>query len=272
MCGRYSLSASLDALQLSFELEAWQKSFAGLAPNYNVAPTHDVPIVLQRPLQDDDATVVVLPARKDTQPTDVTNAPENDGDKLAIVPSAVTRDVRALSSAHWGLIPPWSKDGKNYLINARIETAAEKPSFVSGLDRRRCIIPADGYFEWKHTSEGKEPYFIQRADGEIIGFAGIYGWWRAPDSSWVLTTTIFTRSAESKLSHIHNRTPVILERNEFATWLDPAMDDARTAQEIVARSNAPLTFYRVRKDVGNVANNSAMNVVNIDSASDEHIR
>lgn len=236
MCGRYSLSASLDDLQLSFELAAWHESFAALRPNYNVAPTHDIPVILQRPVQDDDETA----------------------------PGVVDGEVRALSHAHWGLIPPWSKDGKSFMINARLETADEKRSFAGGLARRRCIIPANGYFEWKKTADSKDPYFIHRTDGELLGFAGIYGWWKTPDESWILSATIFTRAAEGRLTEIHDRTPVILETAEFAGWLDQTMDDASVAKEYVTRSNSPLTAHRVRKEVGNVANNSAQNISDID--------
>lgn len=196
MCGRYSLSASLDDLRLSFELAARHESFAALRPNYNVAPTHDIPVILQRPVQDDDETA----------------------------PGVVDGEVRASSCAHWGLIPPWSKDGK-------------------------------------------DPYFIHRADGGLLGFAGIYGWWKTPDESWILSATILTRAAEGRLTEIHDRTPVILETAEFAGWLDQTMNDASVAKEYVTRSNSPLTAHRVRKEVGNVANNSAQNIADIDADS-----
>ncbi len=128
----------------------------------------------------------------------------------------------------WGLIPPWAKDEKigNKLINARAETLTEKPSFREAVRRRRCLIVADGFYEWAQTVHGKQPMRVQLKDGRLFAMAGLWERWRAPDGNWVNTCTIVTTEANERLKAIHPRMPVILAEEDEATWLDPSLEDA----------------------------------------------
>ena len=121
--------------------------------------------------------------------------------------------VRELHVARWGLVPPWSKDPSKgpQMINARIETLPEKRTFAPALAKRRCIIPADGYFEWQAKATGKIPHYIHSTNGELLAFAGLYGWWKKPDSTWLLTATIITR----RFAHVR-MTPAVFLGTVFA--------------------------------------------------------
>ncbi|HKI86829.1 MAG TPA: SOS response-associated peptidase [Thermoanaerobaculia bacterium] len=148
--------------------------------------------------------------------------------------SAVVRrgdeGARRLSPLRWGLIPSWAKDPAigNRLINARAETAAEKPAFRDGFRHRRCLVVADGFYEWKKTPGGKQPFWFRRQSGEPFAFAGLWERWRSrehPDTEPVETFTILTTSANATVEPVHARMPVLLSAEEdFAAWLDPATD------------------------------------------------
>lgn len=130
---------------------------------------------------------------------------------------------RSLDLLRWGLVPHWAKDLKigNSLINARAETVTTKPSFRSAFARRRCIVPADAFYEWKKTPEGKVPHMIAPADPEeIFGFAGLWENWQDPEGNWIRTYTIVTAEPNDLVRTIHNRMPVILPREAYGTWLD----------------------------------------------------
>lgn len=126
----------------------------------------------------------------------------------------------------WGLIPSWSKDPSigNKLINARGETIAEKPSFRGGFKYKRCLIPADGFYEWKAQSGAKTkiPYFIHMKNSKPFAFAGLWDEWQSPDGGAVRTCTIITTEPNELMSALHNRMPVILNSDDFDQWLDPA--------------------------------------------------
>lgn len=126
----------------------------------------------------------------------------------------------------WGLIPSWSKDPSiaNKLINARGETIAEKPSFRGGFKYKRCLIPVDGFYEWKSTPgvKTKTPYYIHMNDRKPFAFAGLWDEWRSPDGGEVRTCTIITTEPNELMSTLHNRMPVILNQKDYAEWLDPA--------------------------------------------------
>ena len=153
-----------------------------------------------------------------------------------IAPSQPVAAVRATTAAtgreiaflRWGLIPSWSKDPAigNRLINARAETAGEKPSFRNAFRRHRCLIPANGFYEWQRQERGKQPYFIRMRDGRIFAFAGLWDRWESPDEGVIETCAILTTAANTVLAPIHDRMPVILPRTEYARWLDPALKDA----------------------------------------------
>lgn len=230
MCGRYASSLDVDVLVSEFDV---QESLAQpLGPNYNIAPTDPVYAVLERP------------AKKDR--------PQQ-------------RQLRTLT---WGLVPSWAKDATigNRLINARLETAAQKPSFRRAFERRRAIIPADGYYEWyASTVDGrtkKQPYFIAPEDGSVLAMAGLYEIWRDPTKDddapdrfrW--TMTIITTTAEDALGQIHERMPLMLDRASYDAWLDPRITNVSEVAALL-RPAAPglLRAMPVSSLVSNVKNN-----------------
>ena len=139
---------------------------------------------------------------------------------VAVVPNL---EPRKLDIFKWGLIPSWAKDPKigNSLINARGETVAEKPAFRAAFKRRRCLIPADGFYEWKRTGKTKTPLYIQMKSGEPFALAGLWETWQAPDGSSVNTCTIITTEPNALMKDIHDRMPVILPPSAYDTWLTP---------------------------------------------------
>ena len=131
---------------------------------------------------------------------------------------------KELVMLHWGLIPGWAKDPSigNRMFNARAETIAEKPSFRNALRRRRCLIPAHGFYEWQRRDETRQPYHIRRADGAPFAMAGIWEHWMAPDGSEISSCAIITTAANALMAGLHHRMPVILPAEEYPLWLDPA--------------------------------------------------
>jgi putative SOS response-associated peptidase YedK len=134
---------------------------------------------------------------------------------------------REFALLRWGLIPPWSKDPAigNRLINARAETAREKPSFRNAFRRHRCLIPASGFYEWLRWERGKQPYFVRMRDERPFAFAGLWDRWEGPDEDAVETCTILTTAANAVLAPIHDRMPVIVPPGEYDRWLDPSNKD-----------------------------------------------
>lgn len=131
-----------------------------------------------------------------------------------------------LSEVRWGLVPHWSKtgpDGAKPLINARAETAAEKPTFRNALKRRRALVPADGFYEWSKTEDGKRPWFITRTDGAPLVFAGLWERWGEGDER-LDSFAILTTEANADIAHLHHRCPVMIAREAFSSWLDPESD------------------------------------------------
>jgi putative SOS response-associated peptidase YedK len=180
-----------------------------LEADYNVAPTKDVYAVLSRPPSQDRAA-----------------AP-----------------VRRLRVVRWGLVPSWAKDSAigNRLINARVESVAEKPAFKRAFAARRCLLPADGFYEWYETQQRtkagkplKQPFFIHPADGSGIAMAGLYEIWRDPSrqpedaEAFRWTCTILTTQATDELGHIHDRMPLLVQPDHYARWLDPGSADPRS--------------------------------------------
>jgi len=149
-------------------------------------------------------------------------APSQPITAVRAAPSGSGREIALL---RWGLIPSWSKDPAtgNRLINARAETAREKPSFRNAFRRHRCLIPTSGFYEWQRQERGKQPYFIRRRDERLFAFAGLWDRWENPDESIIETCTILTTAANAVLAPIHDRMPVILPPTEYARWLDPAL-------------------------------------------------
>lgn len=181
---------------------------------YNVAPTQDIPVVRQQ----------------DGKPT--------------------------LSPLRWGLIPSWAKDPKiGYTtINARSETAAEKPAFRSAMKSRRCLIVADGFYEWKREGKNKQPWLFRRGDEQPFAFAGMWERWEKGDKP-LETCTILTRSANTLMAPIHDRMPVILSPNDYSAWLDPETKDATTLAYLFEPFPADeLVAYPVNPIVNNARN------------------
>jgi putative SOS response-associated peptidase YedK len=215
MCGRYA--AAKDVATLVEEFEVARPPDEQLPPDYNVAPSKQVYMVVDR---DTDEGV-----------------------------------QRQLRMAKWGLVPSWAKDPKigNRMINARIETAAEKPAFRRAWAKRRCLLPADGYYEWYAGESGpKQPFYIHRADGRSLAMAGLFEFWKDGDD-WLVTTCILTTSAPDELGRIHDRMPLMVPRDSWAAWLDP--NHLPQADMTVPAMATGLQAYPVSTEVNNVKHN-----------------
>jgi len=140
------------------------------------------------------------------------------------------RGIRRFDLMHWGLIPSWAKDTAigTRMINARSETAATKPSFRSAVKYRRCLLPTDGFYEWKAIAgqKRKQPYYIRMADGQPFAFAGLWEHWEGPDGAAIDSCTILTTEPNEMMADIHDRMPVILDPKDFTQWLDPSVQAA----------------------------------------------
>ncbi len=254
MCGRYVIARTPGQLALPFDARVDDSIAGDVEPNWNVAPTHTVPILLERLSQDGQ----LLPE---------------------------------IHAARWGLVPSWAKELSmgSKMFNARSETVTEKPSFRAAVKARRCAIPADGYYEWKAPESGrgkKQPYFVHPEDGSPIWFAGIYEWWRVPDDAadlaraeqtrpgknaqddagrWLLSCSILTREAPdahdedphlAALGALHNRLPMGMTEAFAREWIAPDKDHA---PELVDRAvagalevAAQWRMHAVSTDVGSV--------------------
>ena len=248
MCGRYASARKRIELLEEFSVER-DRTTQPLAPDYNVAPTKSVYAVLTRDGKD---------ARDG----------RDGADEERPAPSRQLRVVR------WGLVPSWAKDVSigSRLINARSETVAEKPAFRRAFARRRCLLPADGYYEWmvlgaaeasdRPGKKAKQPYFIHRADGGPLAFAGLYELWRdrsVPDedpAAWLWSATIITTTAPDELGEIHDRMPMVIPPDSWADWLDPANTDVADLRALLAPAMASgLATYPVSTEVNSVRNN-----------------
>jgi putative SOS response-associated peptidase YedK len=263
MCGRYASSAHPEDLVEEFEVDedlselamrsvlaAPQTPPAG-QPDFNVAPTKAAYVVLARP-------------------------PRHavDGDPADTQLEADTRPTRQLRLLTWGLVPSWSKEIKVGLrmINARAESLLGKSSFARAAAFRRCLIPADGWYEWQTSPTAldakgqprRQPFFVRRSDGASMAMAGLYEFWRDrsladddPDA-WLTTYTVITTSAEPGLDRLHDRQPLVLERADWSRWLDPASSDLAEVQTLLGFSE-PGRFdaYPVSTAVNATRNNGA---------------
>jgi putative SOS response-associated peptidase YedK len=167
---------------------------------------------------------------------------------------------RQFALVRWGLIPAWAKDPKTFslLINARGESAIDKPAFRNAMKRRRCLIPADGFYEWTQIGDRKRPYFVRpKADGPMA-FAGLFETWTGPNGEEQDTAAIVTTTANRTLSAIHDRMPVIVPPDAFDLWLDCGNVDAMTASALIAPAREGLVeVYEVSTAVNRVANDDA---------------
>jgi putative SOS response-associated peptidase YedK len=231
-----------------------------LPPSWNIAPTDPVRMIVEREPRGKAAL---------TSPLDAADA----------VDLTVPVSVRQLRTARWGLVPNWSKDRKGgaKMINARIETVTQKPAFKTAAARRRCLVPALGYYEWQKTDGPKVPYFLHGEDGRLLAMAGLYELWRDPaladddPNRWLWTCTIITQQATDLLGIIHDRNPVIVPRDLHEQWLDCSGDDAATARRLLDQiPEARLDPYVVSPAVGNVANNGPELIEPADPAAQPH--
>jgi putative SOS response-associated peptidase YedK len=175
--------------------------------------------------------------------------------------AVVQRDTRQLRVLRWGLVPSWSKDAKGAarMINARQESVMTKPAFRNAFATRRCLVPADGYFEWKPEGAKKQPFYLSTLDP--LAMAGLYEHWKSPEGQWLSTCTIITTSAPDDLGEIHDRSPLLVPREAWGVWLDPAVPDP--GDLLIPGTLGVLEAWPVGKDVGNVQNNGPRLVVPI---------
>jgi putative SOS response-associated peptidase YedK len=240
MCGRYASFRDAQDLADDLAVADVADDVRLLPPSWNVAPTDSVRIVVERPRRIDG---------------------KNIGD--------ITRSMRL---ARWGLVPSWAKDPSvgARMINARSETLLDKPAFAKPLGARRCLLPADGYFEWRklplpddapaRAKVPKQAYWIHPDDGDVAALAGLYEFWRDrtkadddPDR-WLVSATVVTTAASTDLEHIHDRMPVVLPRGAWDAWLDPAVGGEEAAA-IVAGPQVAMSTLPVGAAVGSVRNN-----------------
>jgi putative SOS response-associated peptidase YedK len=166
----------------------------------------------------------------------------------------------------WGLLPAWVKDPRNFtlLINARAETVTEKPAFQNAIKRRRCLIPADGYYEWQASEKRKRPHFIHRRDGHPIGLAGLAETWIGPNGEEMDTVAIVTAPASADLAVLHDRVPVTIAPGDFGRWLDCRDDNAETGMALLtAPGDGEFVWHEVSTRVNRVANDDAQLILPI---------
>jgi putative SOS response-associated peptidase YedK len=165
---------------------------------------------------------------------------------------------REFALVRWGLIPSWVKDPRGFslLFNARGESAAEKPAFRNAMKRRRCLFPADGFYEWKQDGKTKQPYFVRLKGGGPMAFAGLWESWMGPNGEEVETAAIVTTAASRAIAHIHDRMPVIVSPEAFDLWLDPNVDAEMAAILIQPAPEGLLESYPVSSAVNRTANDT----------------
>lgn len=174
------------------------------------------------------------------------------------------RQARAF---RWGLIPFWAKDATigSKMINARSETVAEKPSFRHALAKRRCLIPADGFYEWQKGPGGKTPTYVRFRDGRLFAFAGLWETWTPPEGSAVATCTVLTTEPNELMAPIHNRMPVILEPADESTWLDPDTPPARRIELLKPFAPEEMEAFPVSRRVNSPAVDDASLIEPVES-------
>lgn len=258
MCGRYAASARPDELVEAFDIDEDHSGEPGRSilknpqnpppgePDWNLAPSKQAPVVLTR-----------APRTPEAAQEGTSGAGE------------ATRQLRLLT---WGLVPSWAKDVKlgQRMTNARAESVLGKGAFARAALSRRCIVPADGWYEWQKSPTAvdakgkprKQPFFIHRADGAKVGFAGLYEFWRdreLPDGhpeAWLTTFTIITTAADPGMDRIHDRQPLVLEPAQWEQWLDPAEQDPDVVRGLLEFAR-PGRFeaYPIGRAVGATSSN-----------------
>ena len=279
MCGRFASARKRQELLEEFGVQR-DRVAEPLRPDYNVAPTKPVYAVVTRRPEDSGKEHGAGPdeAAPDGAAGDQAGQPEagepqagegQAGERQAAERQAAEREgVRELRVVRWGLVPFWAKDISigSRLINARAETVASKPAFRRAFARHRCLLPADGFYEWEKSgdpkSPRKQPYYIRREDGGVLAFAGLYELWRDKDrpdddpDSWLWTATIITTRAEDEVGRIHDRMPMVIEPARWADWLDPTATSAEALHGLMTpAASVHLTTYPVSTEVNSVRHN-----------------
>ena len=218
MCGRYALRTSTPELarRLGVEVKADSDAHAH-APSFNIAPTQNV---------------LTCRTTRDT-----------------------SREVKVM---RWGLIPSWSKGDstKFTMINARAETITERPAYRTAFRFRRCLIPADGFYEWQRLEGRKQPFFVALESRRALMFAGVWERWRAREGQSVVSCAIITTEANETLASVHHRMPVLLDDDQFDSWLNPKLTDARELDAMLAPyTREPMVAYPVGTFVNKASNN-----------------
>src|SRR5258707_3071229 len=178
----------------------------------------------------------------------------------------IENGIRHFRLMRWGFIPAWVKDPRGFalLINARAETVLDKPAYKSAIRRRRCMIRADGYYEWPPSEARKRPYFIHRRDGQPFGFAGLAETWIGPNGEELDTVAILTAAASADLAVLHPRVPVTIARGDFDRWLDCSNDDVEAALPLLtAPGEGEFVWHEVSTRVNRVANDDAQLILPI---------
>jgi putative SOS response-associated peptidase YedK len=178
---------------------------------------------------------------------------------IAVVRHMPGKSYCHLNMLRWGLIPYWAKDMKiGYkLINARGETLTQKPSFRSAFRKRRCLIVADGFYEWKHSGKTKQPFYVQLKKGAVFGFAGLWESWKSLDGNIVESCTIITTSPNELIREIHDRMPVILHAEQYETWLQNSTPELTLQELLMPYPADEMEAYRVSSEVNSPKNDSA---------------
>lgn len=174
--------------------------------------------------------------------------------------------IKVLTGCRWGFIPAWAKDESiGYkMINARSETLAEKPTFRKAFKNQRCLIIADGFYEWMKSGKVKTPVFIRLKSQKPFGFAGLYNVWKSPEGKEMCTCTIITTEANDILSSIHNRMPVILPQDKHDVWLDPQNHDTENLSSLLKPySSEEMEFYEVSRKVNSPSYNTSDNIEHV---------
>jgi putative SOS response-associated peptidase YedK len=221
MCGRYAFFTPLEAVTRLFGVNAVRAG--GLEPRYNIAPTQEVPMVRVTPLPGEE-----IPGEH----------------------------ARELALARWGLVPFWAKDPSigNRMINARSETVAHKPAFRAAFGKRRCLLPADGFFEWQRTACGKQPWYIRAAGGAPLALAGLWERWDPPAGGAPLVScTILTTRANEFMRPLHDRMPVLLDSSARELWLDAAATPAALQDVLLPAPEMTLEAWPVSREVNSPA-------------------
>ncbi len=218
MCGRSSITKIEKELEDRFGATFYSDELGRYnpLPNFNVAPSHVLPVILNN-------------------------------------------DPQHFNALRWGFIPLWAKDLKIgfKMINARIETILEKSTFKKAAENKRCIIPADGFYEWKKTSSGKKAFRITMDDESLFAFAGLWSEWKSPDGEKINSFTIITQSPNKLVSDIHDRMPVILHPEQEALWLDNDISASKLIAMIEPYPSELMKAYKVSDRVNKVSNNDS---------------